>query len=69
MTKPVPRSVVEGFYKALASADFDALAPYLADDDVGGDRCVHRLQQIERAHRPRCDETVGPARQHAVGVR
>jgi hypothetical protein len=26
--------VVEGFYKALASADFDALAPYLADDVV-----------------------------------
>jgi ketosteroid isomerase-like protein len=34
MTKPVPRSVVEGFYKALASADFDAPAPYLADDVV-----------------------------------
>ncbi|HZQ13063.1 MAG TPA: nuclear transport factor 2 family protein [Pseudolabrys sp.] len=32
MTKPVPRSVVEGFYKALATSDFTALAPYLADD-------------------------------------
>jgi ketosteroid isomerase-like protein len=34
MTKPVPRAVVEGFYKALANADFDALDPYLADDVV-----------------------------------
>lgn len=34
MTKPVPRSVVEGFYKALASADFEALDTYLHDDVV-----------------------------------
>jgi ketosteroid isomerase-like protein len=34
MTKPVPLAVVEGFYKALASADFDALAPYLDDNVV-----------------------------------
>jgi ketosteroid isomerase-like protein len=33
MTEPVPRAVVEGFYKALASCDMAALAPYL-DDDV-----------------------------------
>jgi len=31
MAKPVPRSVVEGFYKALASSDFAALDPYLAE--------------------------------------
>ncbi len=34
MAKPVPRAIVEGFYKALASSDFDALDPYLADDVV-----------------------------------
>jgi ketosteroid isomerase-like protein len=33
MTKPVPRSVVEGFYAALARSDFVALAPYL-DENV-----------------------------------
>jgi len=27
MIKPVPRSVVEGFYKALASSDFEMLDP------------------------------------------
>src|SRR6185437_3437053 len=32
MAKPVPRSVVEGMYKALAGADFAALAAYLADN-------------------------------------
>ena len=32
MGKPVPRSVVEGFYRALAASDFAALAPYLAED-------------------------------------
>ena len=32
MAKPVARSVVEGMYKALASADFAALEPYLADN-------------------------------------
>lgn len=32
MIKPVPRSVVEGFYKALAASDFTALDPYLAED-------------------------------------
>jgi ketosteroid isomerase-like protein len=31
MTKPVPRAVVDAFYKALAEADFVALAPYLSD--------------------------------------
>jgi ketosteroid isomerase-like protein len=34
MTKPVSRTVVEGFYKALASSDFSALEPYLDDDVV-----------------------------------
>ncbi len=33
MTRPVARSVVEAFYKALAASDFAALAPYL-DDNV-----------------------------------
>jgi len=33
MAKPVPRSVVEGFYKALAASDFVALDPYL-DENV-----------------------------------
>jgi ketosteroid isomerase-like protein len=33
MTEPVPRAVVEGFYKALASCDMETLAPYL-DDEV-----------------------------------
>jgi ketosteroid isomerase-like protein len=33
MTEPVPRAVVEGFYKALASCDMEALARYL-DDEV-----------------------------------
>jgi ketosteroid isomerase-like protein len=32
MAKPVARSVVEGMYKALASADFAALEAYLADN-------------------------------------
>jgi len=32
MAKPVARSVVEGMYKALAGADFAALAAYLADN-------------------------------------
>jgi ketosteroid isomerase-like protein len=32
MAKPVARSVIEGFYKALASADFAALEAYLADN-------------------------------------
>jgi ketosteroid isomerase-like protein len=32
MAKPVARSVVEGFYRALAGADFTALEPYLADN-------------------------------------
>jgi ketosteroid isomerase-like protein len=34
MTEPVPRAVVEGFYKALAACDFQTLDPYLADDVV-----------------------------------
>jgi ketosteroid isomerase-like protein len=34
MGKPVPRAIVEGFYKALASCDMRALDPYLADDVV-----------------------------------
>jgi len=34
MTEPVSRSVVEGFYKALASCDMRALDPYLDDDVV-----------------------------------
>jgi ketosteroid isomerase-like protein len=34
MARPVPRTVVEGFYTALAASDFAALAPYLADDIV-----------------------------------
>jgi len=33
MIEPVPRAVVEGFYKALASSDFVALDPYL-DENV-----------------------------------
>ena len=31
MSEPVPRSVVEGFYEALANCDMQALAPYLDD--------------------------------------
>jgi ketosteroid isomerase-like protein len=34
MIQPVPRAAVEGFYKALAVCDFDALNPYLDDDVV-----------------------------------
>jgi len=34
MIKPVPRSVVEGFYKALASSDFEMLDPYLHENVV-----------------------------------
>jgi ketosteroid isomerase-like protein len=34
MTEPVPRAVVEGFYKALANCDMAALAPYLDDNVV-----------------------------------
>ncbi len=34
MAKPVPRAIVEGFYKALASCDMQALDPYLDDDVV-----------------------------------
>jgi ketosteroid isomerase-like protein len=34
MTNPVPRAVVEGFYKALAIRDLRALEPYLDDDVV-----------------------------------
>lgn len=34
MTQPVPRVVVEAFYKALAACDFQALDPFLADDVV-----------------------------------
>ncbi len=34
MAEPVSRSVVEGFYKALALSDFEALAPYLDDNVV-----------------------------------
>jgi ketosteroid isomerase-like protein len=34
MTQPVPRAVVEGFYKALAVCDMQALSPYLDDDVV-----------------------------------
>ena len=33
MSKPVPRAVVEAFYRALSARDFDALASYL-DEDV-----------------------------------
>ncbi len=33
MSEPVARSVVEGFYEALANCDMAALAPYL-DDEV-----------------------------------
>jgi ketosteroid isomerase-like protein len=32
MAKPLTRSVVDGFYKALGSADFAALEAYLADN-------------------------------------
>jgi ketosteroid isomerase-like protein len=34
MTEPVPRAVVEEFYKALAICDMQALAPFLDDDVV-----------------------------------
>jgi ketosteroid isomerase-like protein len=34
MIEPVSRAVVEGFYRALASGDMQALAPYLDDDVV-----------------------------------
>jgi ketosteroid isomerase-like protein len=33
-TEPVSRAVVEGFYKAFAERDMDALASFLADDVV-----------------------------------
>ena len=34
MTEPVPRAVVEDFYKALAICDMQALAPFIDDDVV-----------------------------------
>lgn len=34
MTEPVSRAAVEGFYKALAIQNFDALEPYLHEDVV-----------------------------------
>src|SRR5262249_4537431 len=43
------------------------LVPLRVNDDrfQGG---VHVGEQIERAHRPRCNKAIGPAREDAIGV-